>query len=66
MKKDFSRYTIHLNRYYLENWSIGIDFYKVYRFPESVLSATVFQVSFLFFNITLTRWQDKLWTSKNY
>ena len=66
MKKDFSRYTVHINRYYFENWSIGLDFYQVYRFPESVLSATVFQVNFLFFNITLTRWQDKLWTSKNY
>lgn len=62
MKKDFARYTVYINRHYLDNWSIGIDFYKVYSFPESLHRATIFQLNFLFFNITFNRWQERLWT----
>jgi hypothetical protein len=62
MRKDFKRYSLHINRHYTSNWSIGIDYYKVFAMPEARHQATVFQIGLLFGNITFTRWQDKLWT----
>ena len=62
MRKDFKRYSIYLNRFYLSNWSIGIDYYQIHEYDTFIHQASVFQVSLLFFNVTITRWQDPQWT----
>ena len=59
MHKDLGRFTTHINRYQLENFALGIDFYTVYRYPLGERSARVLQLSFLFFNITLTYWYTR-------
>ena len=56
MQKDFGNTTLHLNRYYLSNWSIGLDYYQLHDYESRALEASVLQVSLLFFNITFTRW----------
>jgi hypothetical protein len=56
MQKDFSRSTLYFNWYQWSNFSLGIDFYQVYRDDTSMKIATVFQLNFLLFNITFTRW----------
>lgn len=56
MHKDFGRHTVHINRYYLSNWSLGVDYYQLHDQQSLALEASVLQVSLLFFNITLTRW----------
>ena len=56
MKEDIGRYSVHINRYYLNNYALGIDYYKLYSHSNGVHEASVFQLSFLFFNITITRW----------
>lgn len=62
MKKDFGRYTIHVNRYYLDNFALGFDYYRLYEFDYNTVDgdtrfqASICQLSFIFFNITLTRW----------
>lgn len=56
MTRDFGRYTVHINRYYLSNFALGIDYYQLVEQKTRVLEASVFQLNFLFFNITITRW----------
>ena len=56
MHKDFGRHTVHINRHYLSNWSLGVDYYQLHDQQSLALEASVLQVSLLFFNITLTRW----------
>ena len=57
MKEDIGRYSVHVNRYYINNYALGFDYYKLYDHPSGMHEASVFQLSFLFFNITITRWQ---------
>ena len=64
MYKEFGDTTIHINRHYLDSWSIGVDYYKMVEHPEGFLLAKVCIIGLLFFNITITRWQR--WTSKSY
>ena len=59
MVKDIGRYTIHLNPYHLDNFAFGFDFYILYMYPISVKRASVFMLSFIFFNITITRWHTR-------
>jgi hypothetical protein len=54
MQKDFNKWTVYINRSYLSNFAIGIDFYTVYENNQPY--ARVFQMNFLFGNITFTRW----------
>lgn len=56
MEKDFGRFTVHINRYYLSNWALGLDYYQLNERDTRILEASVFQLNFLFFNITITRW----------
>ena len=62
MKKDIGRYTIHINRYYFNNFALGFDYYKLYEFDYEITNripghqASILQLSFIFFNITITRW----------
>lgn len=56
MYKDFGSVTIHANRYYLNNFAVGIDFYQLREYKTETLEASVLQLNFLFFNITFTRW----------
>ena len=56
MQKDFGRFTVHINRYYLDNFAFGFDFYQLTNFKDKTLEASVLQLSFLFFKITITRW----------
>ena len=56
MYKDFGSVTIHANRYYLNNFALGIDFYQLREYKTDVLEASVLQLSLLFFNITITKW----------
>ena len=56
MYKDFGSVTIHANRYYLNNFALGIDFYQLREYKTETLEASVLQLNFLFFNITFTRW----------
>ena len=57
MKKDTGRYTVHINRHYINNFALGFDYYKLYAHPEGTHEASIFQLNFLFFNVTFTRWQ---------
>jgi hypothetical protein len=63
MFKDFGKTTIHVNRQYSNSWSLGIDYYHMYDYPEGILSAKVCIIGFVFFNVTITRWTS--WISKN-
>jgi hypothetical protein len=56
MQKDFGSLTIHVNRYYLNNFAVGIDFYQLKEWKTDILEASVLQLSFLFFNVTFTKW----------
>ena len=53
---------MYINRHYMSNWSVGLDFYKIYSSPVGEHQASVFQIGLLFFNITFTRWQEPQWT----
>lgn len=57
MERDFGNTTVHINRYSLDNFALGLDFYKVWDYDTEQLRARVFQLSFLFFNVTLTFWR---------
>jgi hypothetical protein len=56
MNKDIGRYSIHINRHYLSNFALGIDYYQLIDSKTRVLEASILQLNFLFFNITFTRW----------
>lgn len=56
MRKDFKTWSLYLNSHSLTNWSIGIDYYHEKYFTPQEFIAMVFQVNFLFFNITVTKW----------
>ena len=56
MNKDIGRYSIHINRHYLSNFALGIDYYQLVDAQTRVLEASILQLNFLFFNITFTRW----------
>ena len=56
MYKDFGSLTIHANRYYLNNFALGFDFYQLRDYKTEALEASVFQLSLLFCNVTITRW----------
>lgn len=56
MYKDFGSLTIHGNRYYLNNFALGFDFYQLREYKSEILQASVFQLSLLFFNVTFTKW----------
>ncbi len=56
MQKDVGSLTIHVNRYYLNNFAVGVDFYQLKEWKTDILEASVFQLSFLFFNVTFTKW----------
>ena len=58
MYKDLGSLTIHANRYYLNNFALGIDFYQLREQVSDVLQASVFQLSLLFFNVTFTKWHN--------
>ena len=62
MNKDIGRYSIHINRHYLSNFALGIDYYQLRNSKTRILEASVLQLSLLFFNVTITRWQDPQWT----
>lgn len=57
MKKDTGKFTVHINRAHLNNFALGFDFYALYEHFTGRKDATVFMVSFLFFNITFTKWE---------
>ena len=56
MNKDIGRYSIHINRHYLSNFALGLDYYQLIDSKTRVLEASILQLNFLFFNITFTRW----------
>lgn len=56
MKQDFGRYTVHINRHYLSNFALGFDYYQLVDYPTGIHEASILQLNFIFFNITITRW----------
>ena len=54
---DFKIFTVHINRYYLSNFALGFDYYQIFDSNTNRHEASIFQVNFLLFNITFTRWQ---------
>ena len=56
MQKDIGSLTIHANRYYCDNFAFGFDFYQLREYKTDVLEASVFQLNFLLFNVTFTKW----------
>jgi hypothetical protein len=54
---DLGRNTVHFNRHYLDNFALGFDYYRLYDHKSQVHQASIFQLNFLFFNVTFTRWQ---------
>ena len=60
MYKDFNGVTVHVNRYHTNNFGFGFDYYQLNDLQTKKLEASVLQLSFIFFNITLTRWHKCL------
>ena len=58
MSKDFGKLTINVNRYYFTNFAIGIDVWRNYTFPIVETASTNVQLSFLFFNVTISYWHN--------
>ena len=56
MNKDIGRYTFHINRHYLTNFAIGLDYYRIYDKESNTHEASICQFNLLLFNITITRW----------
>ena len=61
MRKDWRVWTVHINSYHIDNWAVGLDYYKIFDKAPIALIARVLQINLLFFNITLTRWQAPRW-----
>ena len=53
---DLGKYSVHFNRHYLNNFALGFDYYQIFVVPEGYREASIMQLNFLFFNITITRW----------
>ena len=59
MQKDIgSSITVHVNRHSLRNYGLGFDYYQLYSYQTDEHEASILQLSFLFFNITLTFWKE--------
>lgn len=56
MYTDLGKFTVHINRYHIHNWALGIDYWRIYSVVNRLHEATVLQLNFLFFNITFTKW----------
>ncbi len=61
MRKDWKSWTVYLNLHNTRNWAIGLDYYHEYSYVPTELLARVFQINLLFFNITITRWENRGW-----
>jgi len=61
VRKDWKVWTVHINAHHFDNWSLGLDYYKVFDYQPLRAVARVLQVNLLFFNITITRWQGNGW-----
>ena len=63
MRKDWTHWTVYLNRHHTNNWAIGLDYYHVHDQLSAIdpIMARVFQINLLFFNITITRWGAAQW-----
>jgi hypothetical protein len=61
MRKDWKVWIIYINAHHLHNWSIGLDYYQEFAYIPTEVMARVFQINLLFFNITITRWENKGW-----
>ena len=61
MEKDFgSKLTVYVNPQSLTNFALGFDFYKLWDYETEAARASIIQLNFLFFNITLTFWKEGL------
>ena len=61
MQKDIgSSITIHINRYSLQNFAFGFDYYQLYTYQSDDHEASILQLSFIFFNITVTFWKGSI------
>jgi hypothetical protein len=56
MRKDFGRFSVHINRHYLSNFALGFDYYQLNEQGTNLKEASILQLNFLVFNITFTRW----------
>jgi hypothetical protein len=61
MRKDWSCWTVYINGHHVENWGSGIDYYHEYNYVPTELLARILQINLLFFNITITRWENRGW-----
>jgi hypothetical protein len=61
MRKDWKVWSIYINAHHLHNWSIGLDYYQEFAYIPTEIMARVFQINLLFFNITITRWENRGW-----
>ncbi len=62
MRKDIGNsFSIRINRHYLHNWSIGIDYYEEEVFLPNLYLVKAFQINLLFFNIHFTKWDLVMW-----
>ena len=61
MRRDWSHWTVYLNANHLYNWGIGINYYHEYESAPFEMLARVCQIDLLFFNITITRWENRQW-----
>ena len=56
-------YTFYINKSSLRNFGIGFDRYQELDDYGYIVLADSIALSFIFFNITITRWRDEaLWT----
>ena len=56
MYKDFGRLTVNINRYSLNNFGLGFDYYHEEYWSDPLQMVKVLQLSFVFFNVTITLW----------
>ena len=58
MRKDHKDWTFNVNRYSLNNFALGIDYYVEVMYIPTEYVARVLMLNFLFFNITVTHWEN--------
>jgi hypothetical protein len=56
LRIDHKNWSIYINKYCFHNWALGVEFYQEYNYPIFEVIAHIFQMNFLFFNITITKW----------
>jgi hypothetical protein len=61
VRKDWSHWTVYFNPNGLQNWGFGFNYYHEYESEPFKIMARICQIDLIFFNITITRWENVRW-----